>query len=126
MVNENSKQPARYIKTRMGNDLKQKNLAQNGILTEVETQLKSTVADCPKCKLVNCIQNKFCSSCSYPLTPSAFEEIKVAEELKMQALQIKYETEMKSIREEMHHNFKQIVSITQQNAEQDQAKSIVK
>jgi hypothetical protein len=33
----------------------------------------------------------------------------------MQALQIKYETEMKSIREEMHHNFKQIVSITQQN-----------
>jgi hypothetical protein len=28
----------------------------------------------------NGIENKYCSKCSYPLVPSAFEEIKLAEE----------------------------------------------
>ncbi|MGA7369305.1 MAG: hypothetical protein WBX01_09255 [Nitrososphaeraceae archaeon] len=66
----NSKQGARYIKRRMGDELKQKILAQNGIWTSSETRPKPTVADCPRCNLVNCIDNKYCSSCSYPLTSS--------------------------------------------------------
>jgi integrase/recombinase XerD len=48
----NSKQPARYIKSRMRDDLK-KILVQNGILTNDYAKLKSTVADCPRCELVN-------------------------------------------------------------------------
>ena len=42
----NSKQPSRYIKTRMGNDLKQKILVQNGIITEADARPTPTVADC--------------------------------------------------------------------------------
>jgi integrase/recombinase XerD len=106
----NSKQGARYIKRRMGDDLKQKILVQNGIWTNPETRPKSTVADCPRCNLVNCIDNKYCTSCSYPLTSSAFDEIKAAEELKFQSMQAKYESEMKSIRDEMETKFQQILA----------------
>ena len=105
----NSKQPARYINSRMGNDLKSKILVQNGIWTN-DIITKPTVADCPRCKLINCIENKYCSACSYPLTPSAFDEIKAAEEVKMQDLQAKYETEIKSVREEMETEFQQILA----------------
>jgi integrase/recombinase XerD len=106
----NSKQPARYIKARMGDDLKNKILVQNGIWTNDYSRPKSTVADCPRCKLVNCIENKYCSVCSYPLTTSAFEEIKAAEEQKLQALQDKYENEISSMREEMESKFQQILA----------------
>jgi hypothetical protein len=47
----------------MGNDLKQKILVQNGILTEVDARPKPTVADCARCRLVNPLENKYCSSC---------------------------------------------------------------
>ena len=72
----NSKQPSRYIKARMGNDLKRKILVENGIWTNDDNiKPKSTIADCPRCNLINCLENKYCSACSYPLTTSAFEEI---------------------------------------------------
>jgi hypothetical protein len=77
----NSKQGARYIKRRMGNDLKNQILLRDGIITEesVIAQRKPSVLVCPRCSLVNASENKYCSSCSYPLIPSAFEEIKEAE-----------------------------------------------
>lgn len=75
----NSKQPARYIKARMGNDLKQKILVQNGILTEVESKPTPTIADCARCQLVNPLENKYCSSCGYPLSVAAYEELKAAD-----------------------------------------------
>jgi integrase/recombinase XerD len=106
----NSKQPSRYIKARMGNDLKRKILVENGIWTDDDIiKPKSNIADCPRCRLVNCVENKYCSSCSYPLSPSAFEEIKAAEELKLQALQTEYETGIRSMREEMERKFQQIL-----------------
>jgi hypothetical protein len=50
----NSKQPTRYIKSRMGNDLKQKILVQNGIITEADIPKPApTIADCARCQLVN-------------------------------------------------------------------------
>ena len=98
----NSKQGSRYIKRRMGNDLKQKILVQN-------------VLNCPRCNLVNVIENKYCSKCSYPLVPSAFDEIKEAENMKIQQIQQKYEQDMKSMREEMNLQFNQILSMIQQN-----------
>lgn len=101
----NSKQPSRYIKARMGNDLKQKILAQNGIISEADGKPKPSIADCPRCSLVNVIENKYCSSCSYPLTPSAFEEIKAAEELKVNTLEQNYEQDIKSIRQQMSSIF---------------------
>lgn len=96
----NSKQASRYIKSRMGNDLKQKILVENGIISETDGKPKPSIAECPKCNLVNCIENKYCSSCSYPLVPSAFEEIKAVEDMKLKTLELKYERDMKSMRQE--------------------------
>src|SRR6476660_7732689 len=106
----NSKQGSRYIKRRMGNDLKQKILVQNGIISEQQIEKKPTILNCPRCILVNAVDNKYCSKCSYPLVPTAFDEIKEAENSKIQEMQQKYEQDMKSMREEMEHKFQQILT----------------
>jgi hypothetical protein len=111
----NSKQGARYIKRRMGNNLKKQILVYNGILEGDEVQKKPSVLTCPRCSLVNAVDNKYCSKCSYPLIPSAFEEIKAAEDMKIRSLQDKYEQDMKSMREEMNMRFARVMSIVQQN-----------
>lgn len=36
----------------------------------------------------NGIENKYCSKCSYPPVPSAFEEIKLAEESRIKTVMI--------------------------------------
>ena len=86
----NSKQSSRYIKTRMGNDLKQKILLQNGIIAEQQLERKPSILDCPRCSLVNVMENKYCSKCSYPLVPSAFDEIKAAEDMKFRAIEERF------------------------------------
>jgi integrase/recombinase XerD len=88
-----TKQGSRYIKRRMGTDLKNQILVHNGIITEEAAvmQRKPSVSTCPRCNLVNAIDNKYCSKCSYPLGPSAFEEIKVEENKKYEYLEKKYE-----------------------------------
>ncbi len=120
----NSKQGSRYIKTRMGNDLKNQILVHNGIITEEAAimQRRPSVLSCPRCKLVNAIENKYCSKCSYPLVPSAFDEIKEAENAKVQAISEKYEQDIKKIREEMNQQFSQIMSMIQQNPKLAQVK----
>jgi hypothetical protein len=118
----NSRQGARYIKSRMGNDLKQKILVHNGILTEEEIQKKPSVMFCPRCNLVNALENKYCSKCSYPLIPSAFDEIKAEEDMKIKALEDRHEQEIGSLREEMNQQFNQIISMIQQNPRLSQVK----
>ena len=86
----NSKQGARYIKRRMGNDLKQKILVQNGIISDQQIEKKPSVLNCPRCSLVNAVDNKYCSKCSYPLIPSAFDEIKAAEDMKFRAMEERF------------------------------------
>ena len=76
----NSRQGSRYIKRRMGNELKEKILTHNGIDIETDTKNQKTVIDCPRCQLVNAIENKYCSKCSYPIKPEAYDEIKSLEE----------------------------------------------
>ena len=92
----NSKQGTRYIKRRMGNDLRQKILIQNGIISEQQIEKKPSIVNCPRCNLVNAIDNKYCSKCSYPLVPSAFDEIKEAENMKMKEMEQKYEKQYES------------------------------
>jgi hypothetical protein len=111
----NSRQGARYIKRRMGNDLKRQILVHNGVLSEGEIQKKPSVTFCPRCSLVNALDNKYCSKCSYPLVPSAFDEIKAAEDMKLQTLKEKYEQDMIAMREEMNKQFSKIMSMIQQN-----------
>jgi len=114
----NSKQSARYIKRRMGNDLKQKILVQNGIISEQQIEKKPSIINCPRCSLVNAVDNKYCSKCSYPLVPSAFDEIKEAENKKMQEIQEKYEHHMKDMQEQIN----QIMLMVQQNPKLAQVK----
>lgn len=77
---------------------------------------------CPRCSLVNALDNKYCSKCSYPLVASAFDEIKAAEDSKILALKDKYEQEMKTMREEMNKQFSQVMSLIQQNPQLAQIK----
>ena len=111
----NSKQGSRYIKRKMGNDLKQKILVQNGIISEQQVEKKPSILNCPRCSLVNAVDNKYCSKCSYPLVPSAFDEIKEAENRKIHAIEEGYKQDIKHMQEEMNQQFGQIMSMIQQN-----------
>jgi integrase/recombinase XerD len=99
----NSKQGSRYIKRRMGNDLKQKILVYNGIVPPPEIERKPSVIVCPRCTLVNAVENKYCSACSYPLVPSAYDEIKLEEELKLRKLEEKHDDEMKKMDQKLEN-----------------------
>jgi hypothetical protein len=113
----NSRQGARYIKSRMGTDLKRAILAQNGISEGNDEILKTKAAvrDCPRCNLVNTFENKYCSKCSYPLVPDAFDEIKEAENSKLQSLEEKHRLEMNNLEEKMEQRFNQVISMIKQN-----------
>jgi hypothetical protein len=112
----NSKQGTRHIKNRLGNDLKEKILQYNGIISENASKKKISVIDCPRCEFVNnAIENKCCSKCSYPLKPEAYDEIKSLEEKRIETLQQKYESDMKTLREDMNNQLSQIILMIQQN-----------
>src|SRR5204863_162063 len=85
----NSRQGSRYIKTRMGNELKNKILVHNGIIDQKLENMKITISNCPRCELINAFENKYCSKCSYPIKPEAYDEIKDAENNKIDLLEKK-------------------------------------
>jgi integrase len=97
----NSKQGSRYIKNRMGDALRNKILEQNDIRIDAELRPKPTNTLCPKCELVNQIENKYCSKCSYPLTPQSFEEIKNEEDAKFKALEEKQSKQLEDMQQKL-------------------------
>src|SRR5215208_6300838 len=111
----NSKQGTRYIKNRMGNDLKEKILEYNGIISENASKKKTSIIECTRCELVNAIENKYCSKCSYPLKPEAYNEIKGLEEKRIKTLEQKYENDMKSFRDDMNKQLSELMLMIQQN-----------
>jgi len=106
----NSKQGSRYIKRRMGNELKTKILEYNGIITSDSISKKLSVLNCPRCELTNALENLYCSKCSYPLKPIAFDEIKQSEEKRFKELEEKYENGMKQMKEDIENRLQQILS----------------
>ena len=70
-----------------------------------------SILTCPRCSLVNAIDIKFCSKCSYPLTPKAYEEIKENEDLKLKSIQDKHEQDMKDMRVSLAGNAAGCLSI---------------
>jgi integrase/recombinase XerD len=102
----NSKQASRYIKRTMGDELKRQILIHNGAIPDNDLHKKLSVLTCGRCGLVNALDNKYCSKCSYPLVASAFDEIKAAEDMKLQTLKEKYEQDMKSMHEEIRKEMK--------------------
>jgi hypothetical protein len=81
--------------------LKQKILAYNGIISPEESERKPSILNCARCNVVNTLENKFCSKCSYPLVPSAYEELKAEENMKFQTLGQKYENDMKELKHQI-------------------------
>lgn len=106
----NSKHVSRYIKNRMGDELKRQILVHNGAIPDNDLQKKPSVLTCPRCRLVNALDNKYCSKCSYPLVASAFDEIKAAEDMKLQTMKEKYEHDMVTMREEIENKLQQILA----------------
>jgi integrase/recombinase XerD len=86
-------------------------LIQNGIIGEQEIQKKPSILNCPRCSLVNAIDNKYCSKCIYPLVSSAFDEIKEAENMRIHAIEEGYKQDIKHMQEEMNQQFGQIMSM---------------
>jgi integrase/recombinase XerD len=111
----NSRQGSRYIKNRMGNELKTKILVQNGIISEKDIQKQPLILVCGRCQITNALENRYCSKCSYPLKPEAYDDIKVKEEIRIKEIEEKHSKEIQTIREEMYTQFNQIISIIQQN-----------
>jgi integrase/recombinase XerD len=93
----NSKQGTRYIKKRMGNELTNKILEYNGISIESSKIHKPSVSNCPRCQLVNALENKYCSVCSYPLSSEAFDQIKHDEEKRFIEMEKKYTDKLTNI-----------------------------
>lgn len=107
----NSRQGARYIKTRMGDELRNRILEYNGIYSNETNRKIPSVVNCPRCELVNQLENKFCSKCSYPLVPSAYDEIKSNEELRLSALEKKYEQDLEGLKSEVANQFSKVFEI---------------
>ena len=82
-----SKQGRRYIKCKMGDQSRNKILEHNGIRLSSEN-LRPSVRTCGRWNDVNRLESKYCekTGCNYPLTQEAFDEIKKAEEEKIQSL----------------------------------------
>jgi integrase/recombinase XerD len=120
----NSKQPARYIKARMGNDLKQKILVQNGISLGTEVKPSPTVSECARCQLVNSLENKYCSSYGYPLSVAAYEELKAADneelnKVKMQLQELEADlSELGEIKEDFNQMKHLLVHLSSESKKQ--------
>ncbi|MGC2573280.1 MAG: hypothetical protein WA364_17335 [Candidatus Nitrosopolaris sp.] len=101
----------------MGADLKRTILTQSGITVEDDEALmpKPAVRDCPRCNLMNTFENKYCSKCSYPLIPEAFDEIKKAEDSKLREMEEKHRRDMNDLEGKMDQRLNQIISMIQQN-----------
>ncbi len=105
----NSKQGSRYIKTRMGNELKNKILENNGIFIDPIKKQKPSVLNCPRCELTNALENKYCSKCSYPLTPEAFDQIKQSEETRFMEMEKRYAEKIENLTQDVENKIQQIL-----------------
>ena len=94
----------------MGNELKTKVLEYNGIITSDSVSKRPSVLDCPRCNLANVFENKYCSSCSYPLNPIAYDEIKQSEEDRFKKLEEKYQKDMSSLKSELEKRFEHLLT----------------
>jgi integrase/recombinase XerD len=91
----NSKQPGRYVSRRMGNNLKMQILEREGIALRATGKERISAQVCPKCDRVNTPDVKYCTNatCSYPLSPAGYEQIKEKE--------MRQEKEIESLKEDV-------------------------
>ena len=86
----NSKQGNRYIKNNMGDELKNKIIEHSGIKVTALAKPQMVARTCGSCGYINKLESKFCENptngCHYPQTQLALDEIKAAEDSKLQVL----------------------------------------
>jgi hypothetical protein len=85
--------------------LRNKILLQNGIINDVDARPIPVNADCARCQLVNPFENKYCSSCGYPLSVAAYEELKAADS-----------EELNQIKEELGKRTQEITELKAESA----------
>jgi hypothetical protein len=107
----NSRQPARYMKTRMGNILKGQILAREGMTVGEELKAKPAVLVCQKCTYVNALENKICSKCDWPLNQKVLKEIDNQNLNEIQALRV----QIRAIQEESERRFNHLVALVRKN-----------
>ena len=81
---------------------------------------------CPQCYEPNKIDSKFCVKCRMVLSYDAYEETlqdQRNKESEVQTLKVKYEQDMRSMREEMREQFERIMSVIHQNPQLAQVKT---
>jgi ribosomal protein L37E len=106
----NSPDGASYIKARVENDINAQ-FSYNFIVTNDDAlKAKPPILVCDRCKIVYSLEDKYCSSCSYPLTTQAYEEIKTHEDKKLQEMAQRHEEDMKTMCEEMESKFQRILA----------------
>jgi len=97
----NSQQGKRYIKNKMGDELKNKILERHGIKIAAAPHMVSR--PCGRCGYVNRLESKYCENfakgCNYPLTQLAHDEIKAAEQSKFQVLHDEILLETKAVQQ---------------------------
>ena len=116
----NSQQANRYIKPRMGDELKQKILEHSGIKI-ANKQIRMVSRPCGSCGYVNKLESKFCENpangCHYPQTQLALDEIKMAEQAKFQELvdksNLERHHEIQKLQEELKSKTKEIQSLSE-------------
>jgi integrase/recombinase XerD len=107
----NSKQPARYIKNRMGETLKNVILEHNGIQSEDSKKAAPVLRNCPRCFVTNALETKYCGKCSYPLTQEAYEDSRTQEEKLILELQEK----LAQMKEDNEKRYLQVMALIRLN-----------
>jgi hypothetical protein len=107
----NSRQPARYMKKRMGNNLKSQILAREGIALDAALTEKPAVTVCPKCSYVNAAELKACSECDWPFSEKVNQQIKMEQKREVEALR----EQLRTVQENQDRKLGQIMNLIRQN-----------
>ena len=100
----NTKQRNRYIKSKLGNDMKRNILERDGIFLDGKENIIQSIKICYRCNFINGYDYPICQSCGYPLSQEALNRIKDDEEKRY-----------KDLEEKMNQQFTQIMELIQQN-----------
>jgi hypothetical protein len=101
-----------------GNESSESLLEAYGIVPKDQQIDQLRPKQCPNCYEPNKTDSKFCAKCRMVLTYDAYNETlekQQEKESEVQNLKEKYEQGMQKMREEMHQNFSQIISLINQN-----------
>ena len=111
----NSKQGTRYIKNRLGNDLKEKILNTMELYLKMQVKRKLLLLIAQGVNLLMLLKINIVQNVVIPLKPEAYDEIKGMEEKRIKTLEQKYENDMKTFREDMNKQLSEMMLKIQQN-----------